>query len=132
MRRKRGGLTRLGWFWSYALKWTIGHGYRPHRAFGLALAFVIAGALFFSWGIAKGYMVEAKDQGKVPTTFNAVMYSLDTFLPIVNLRQKDYWVAKGGTGCAEWLRYYYWLHISAGWVLTTLGIAGLTGLVKKD
>jgi hypothetical protein len=28
------------------------------------------------------------------------------------------------------LRWYFWIHIIAGWVLTTLWVGGLTGLLK--
>jgi hypothetical protein len=30
------------------------------------------------------------------------------------------------------LRWYRWSHILAGWLLTTLAVAGFTGLVRKD
>jgi hypothetical protein len=56
---------------------------------------------------------------------------------LIGRRRKEYWVRKlirtfnirpSTTGA--WLRTYLWWHIIAGWVLTTLWVAGLTGLVK--
>ena len=32
----------------------------------------------------------------------------------------------------EFLRAYHWIHIGVGWLLITLGITGVTGLVRKD
>ena len=53
------------------------------------------------------------------------MYSLDAFVPLIDFHQAKLWLPKPG-----WLRGYLWLHTSAGWTLTTLLVAGLTGLVR--
>jgi hypothetical protein len=37
------------------------------------------------------------------------------------------WVTSGG-----FLRVYRWVHIGVGWLLITLGVAGVTGLVRKE
>jgi hypothetical protein len=74
--------------------------------------------------------------------FNAVIYSLEMFTPLVKLAMGDYWLpnAKRGTQhqfmkiklpkSGSLLRGYLWCHILAGWILSTLWVAGLTGLVK--
>ena len=124
--------------------------------------------------------------------FNAFIYSLETFVPLVKLGVSDYWtpnsncgaelrclrkrllplfkrawVERYRTACAEapvkspaprniiskgvrflrrcflffirsleplrfggLLRCYLWVHMAAGWVLTTLWVIGLTGLLK--
>ena len=77
-------------------------------------------------------------------TFNCVMYSLDAFVPLVDLHQTRHFLPNpnrgvplpsilgwllGTTGGA--LRVYMWVHIGAGWTLTTLLVVGLTGLVRK-
>ena len=64
--------------------------------------------------------------------FNLFVYSLDTFFPIVGLHQESFWLpsaeAPGG-----WLyRLYLWVHIGFGWLLTTLGVLSLTGIVRRD
>ncbi len=75
---------------------------------------------------------------------NPLLYSLDVFLPFVNLHQEHYWwpdadahgeymILKrkirvaGGT-----LRIYFWLQIIAGWLLSAIFIAGVTGLLRND
>ena len=37
----------------------------------------------------------------------------------------------GGAHTTDWLRGYLWFHIGCGWLLTTLLVVGLTGLVRK-
>jgi hypothetical protein len=86
--------------------------------------------------------------------FNPWMYSLDSFLPIINFGQKDYWSPEVPefnpsplssqqlhTASApspltitwvKFLRLYRWLHIAVGWLLIMLGIAGVTSLVRKE
>ncbi|MEK6674459.1 MAG: hypothetical protein AABZ47_02260 [Planctomycetota bacterium] len=77
--------------------------------------------------------------------FSAFLYSLDEFAPIINLRQGDYWIPNVNKDKLKWhdvygpdrrifcwiLRVYLRLHILAGWALSTLLVASLTGLVLK-
>ena len=70
--------------------------------------------------------------------FSAFWYSLDVFLPIdvsLDLQQKDFWQTGkqeqalfGGQGYKVWL----WAETLLGWFLTTIAVAGLTGIIKKD
>ncbi|HET6422650.1 MAG TPA: hypothetical protein VFG20_03140, partial [Planctomycetaceae bacterium] len=73
--------------------------------------------------------------------FNAIIYSLDVFAPFTYLHQANYWVPNPTRGerirlgfwsprPGELLRVYLWLHVVAGWLLTSLLVAGLTGLVQ--
>ena len=78
----------------------------------------------------------------VPTSypvFTAFVYSLDTLIPLVELHQQGYWLPNANEGSdwigftsGAWLRVYLWVHIGAGWVLTTLAVAGFTGLVRRE
>ncbi|MEK6676238.1 MAG: hypothetical protein AABZ47_11375, partial [Planctomycetota bacterium] len=77
--------------------------------------------------------------------FRAWVYSIDEFAPLVNLRQGDYWIPnlnrdvwaiKGWRGrfvrtYGRFLRFYLTCHIASGWILSTLLLAGLTGLVQR-
>jgi hypothetical protein len=54
-----------------------------------------------------------------------VLYTLDLLLPVVNLHQRDAWVAHGA---AQWGA----LLTIAGWILATAWIAALTGVFNKD
>ena len=89
--------------------------------------------------------------------FNALIYSLDVFIPLVDLNQVRYWLpnvkkkvksSKSKTYIkltsrkfSRWflskltnrkfLRCFFWFQILVGLVLTLLFVAGLTGLVRK-
>jgi hypothetical protein len=122
-RRSRGGLgwlaRRINWF----LGTTLGHGYRPVFALLWALGFIILG-----W-VLLGVFLEPTDfKTKDPAPpFSSFGYSLDAFLPIVNLHQEEARVPRDmGWNIA------LWIHIALGWLLTTLGVAGVTGLVRKE
>lgn len=89
---------------------------------------------------------------------NAFMYSVDAFVPIINFHQQDYWLPNANKGgntiipivslefpnnnllpklnisqakTGSLLRWYLWVHIFMGWVLTSLWVAGFTGLVRR-
>jgi len=77
-----------------------------------------------------------KPPGRDYPRFNAFVYSLDTFVPILDLHQESAWMpqpmrAEEGSW-AGWARGYLWVHIIFGWIFTTLAVLGFTGLVKKD
>jgi hypothetical protein len=160
-RRKYGNLNFASWIWRWLLKGVIGYGYRP--GYALIWAFVFVG---IGWGLAS-YNAdlftpterEAYRQTKfsasqiAPTAppyyppFNPIVYSIDTFLPIINLGQKDRWMPNIYRGhrvsLPNWLphrrvitgrllRLWLWIHIALGWLLTTLFVAGLTPVIRKD
>ena len=65
------------------------------------------------------------------------MYSVDTFVPLIDLHQSKYWLPNAKRGnkllglhIGGLLRLYLWIHIVMGWALTTLLVVGLTGLVR--
>jgi hypothetical protein len=150
------------WWWYNVFGWLIGYGYAPSRAFFISLAMISLGYFLFKIGYLssnqlilptdeKGYQKDAA--GKVCSKngkrefsddypkFNAFIYSLESFTPLLKLDQSSYWSpnAKRGASFSVWrlrlttgglLRVYLWFHMIAGWVLTSLWVGGLTGLVK--
>ena len=54
-----------------------------------------------------------------------IAYSLDMLIPVVRLREYHHKVELHG-----WARYYFYVHILAGYVLASFLIAGLAGLTK--
>ena len=71
-------------------------------------------------------------------SLDTVVYSLDVFVPLVDLHMASYWLPNANRGSVvmglrtgAFLRVYLWFHILAGWVLTTLFVVGLTGLVRR-
>ncbi len=146
--------------WNLVLEYTIGYGYRPLRALWWIAAFVIIGAILFGIGYRAGLITpteaaaynEFVSSGEAPPhypVFNAFVYSLENFLPVVVLYQDQYWRpnARRGIGGtihgsrtmlnrgeipSRVLRVYLWMHILAGWTITPLLFAGLSGLVRPD
>jgi hypothetical protein len=144
--RQFGNLGRLERLWNLVLQFTIGYGFRPLRALWWILGFVLLGAALFGAGYRMRIITptEASAYGKFAETgsapghyppFNAFVYSLENFLPVVDLHQGEYWrpnpaLPDSGTIPASLLRWYLWLHILAGWTLTPLLFAGLSGLIR--
>jgi len=75
--------------------------------------------------------------------FNPFVYSLESFTPLLSLDQSANWMpnANRSAQCHLWrwqitvtgseLRAYLWIHIITGWLLTTLWVGAVTGLVKS-
>jgi hypothetical protein len=70
--------------------------------------------------------VAKKTAGDTIPVFQPWIYSLDVLLPVVNLHQEEFWIPQGV------VRWWAWLAILAGWLLTTVVVAALSGLLKKD
>jgi len=138
-----GPINDLKWYWripaklwSLTLKVTIGYGYAPWRALFWAIGIVMLGTYLFGTGMKYGVIAPAHDKSESHFPFSAFWYSLDAFLPVVNLRQHDHWVPTAhhvtvwGIRYDEFLRRYLWIHILLGWTITTLFVAGVTGVLK--
>lgn len=140
-RARFGQLSFFGRPWHRLLGLTIGYGYWPWQALWFVLGIVILGWVLFAIGFRAGVMTPTKERTPRP---NALVYSLDTFVPLVDLHQGSYWLPdaekRGELRISEkltlpvsgsLLRWYLWSHIVAGWVLTTLLAVGLSGLVRR-
>ena len=67
------------------------------------------------------------------STFSSFAYAADLVIPIINLGQTDTWgpsTERGPWGKRLW-RYGFMLQI-AGWIVTALGAAAITGLIRRD
>lgn len=64
--------------------------------------------------------------------FNPILYSVDVFLPIVDLHQESLWIPNTGKPGGQFYMYYMIFHITAGWFFTTLFVAAVSGLVKAE
>ncbi len=146
--------------WSVMMQVTIGFGYVPLRALWWIAGFVGLGTILFGWGYRMRIITPTEEaayrefvaSGEAPPhypVFNPLVYSLENFLPVVELHQDKYWrpnprhrVSGRTTRSGEprdpsampsrLLRWYLWLHILAGWTITPLLFAGLSGLVRPD
>jgi hypothetical protein len=139
---------RLGRWANWLYGMTIQYGYRPQRALMFAPIFLVTLCFVFYTG-ATQLMVPIKPQAPSSTplpagslsypSFNPVAYAIETFVPILNLQQKESWrpddratCTTGPESCGRLLRIYIWIHMAAGWIITTFAVAGFTGLVRRD
>lgn len=75
---------------------------------------------------------------------NALAYSIDSMLPIISLRQHEYWIPTAdpvwnrehaepvSLGWHIALRFYTAMHIALGWTLSIFFVIGLTGVLRTD
>ena len=105
--------------------------------------------------LAKAAYQDAREVGMHPSVaaraavpdypgFNPLVFSLDVFVPLFNLHQEPYWAPDSGGGdLARWrfwregkfdwwwlLTAWYWIEIMAGWLLTSLLLLSVTGLLR--
>lgn len=148
--------------WYRYLGRLIGYGYEPFRAIKIGVAIVLVGSIVFAIGARRNLMAETKlaeevisiegESRLVSATyprFNPLVYSLDVFLPFVDLLQICYWLPGEkhtgphrsrnclmhvGRWSLKWsglLRAYFWFQTLAGWTLCTLLAAAVTGIVQS-
>lgn len=149
------------WFWYNCFGSLIGYGYQPWRPFFMSIGLIIFGAVLFRLGHRAGIVVSTKESGfasdplsgeKAPANrgldsqngpkFSAIIFSLESFTPLLRLDQSANWTPNayrgkrfglgkfGSITVGGLLRAYLWFHIIAGWVLTSLWVGSITGLVK--
>ena len=63
--------------------------------------------------------------------FNQFWYSVDIFVPLFDLGQETHWhPARNERGGFSWVTLWYWLEINAGWILTSLFLLSVTGVLR--
>jgi hypothetical protein len=124
-RRRRDQLTWMGRVWNRFLGLTVGYGYQVWRGALVLGLFVLAGWPIFAWAKAHHHMNALHKEQPQPQ-FHALLYSLDTVLPVINLGQKGYW---SPTGLAQ---SWYVLSVLAGWIMVTVILAALTARLVRD
>ena len=151
----------LSGFADVVLRFTIGYGYRPARAVGLALLLMLGLGLFFRAAWQAGDMtpnaapilvsaawIEATQShpdnpgafwsstgqaGQDWETFSGFAYGADLVIPIVNLGQENAWAPS--TSRSPLGRIGWWLRWFAkglGWVVTALAAGAITGVIRKE
>jgi len=132
------------------LKYTIGYGHRPLLTVLWAWAIVLFGWIVVRTAARANLMrptypenIPAADAQRHYESLNPLLYSIDLFFPFVNLHQEHYWWPDS-EAAAEWrifgrtfrlgtvIRYYLWFQIGAGWLLSAIFVAGVTGLIRND
>ena len=139
--------------WYHFLGRSIGYGHKPWLAMPWI---VIFGWALFAWGNSRGLITPPSESAyvednastrriaEVYPVFSSLAYSIDVFVPVFDLHQVKYWLpnAKRGPEIIEptsslalcWggvLLSWLWIETAFGWILTTLSLASLTGMVKR-
>ena len=84
------------------------------------------------------YMLSADGTPTLPAgrdyeTFNAVSYAVDLVVPIVSLGQEAAWAPSTTRGpWGWWLWGARWWLITLGWIVTAIGAAAVTGVIRRD
>lgn len=148
------------WVWDQLLRWVVGYGYYPFRSLlsllGLwAVAVWLAHLAWTTGDFAPNsgpvQMSErwqalamsaenpaqvwssASDAGRDWETFNRYAWAADLVIPIIDQGQTAAWApstARGDWGRRLW-RYGFLLQM-AGWIVTALGAAAITGIIRRD
>lgn len=118
-RNQRQGKTPMARTWSLLQDITVGYGYQPGRALAWLVILLAAGSIIFA------ITPPAPLQPTTAPHFNAVVYSLDLLLPVVDLGQKH---AFNPVGPEQWFSY---ILVAAGWVLVTTVAAGAARILSR-
>ncbi len=151
-RLKYGGLSAPQRVASRILRATVGYGYTPLRALWYIAFFVILGSILFGWGYNAHVVTPLETKPPIwhVHPFNPFIYSLENFLPLVDLHMAKHWMPNPNAWpialvspfsevpipsppwLGRFLRCYLWAHILLGWFFTSMFIAGITGLVRRE
>jgi sRNA-binding regulator protein Hfq len=121
----------------------IGYGWKPWNA--IIFFLLLSSGVFWCADTELQVMQPSKERvymhedfkksGAIPSTypkFNPFIYSVDTFVPFVNLHQENYWLPDASKPYGRWFRLYFWLHIAFGWGLSTWLAVMLTTLFTRS
>lgn len=143
------------------MRFAVGYGYRPGRVLGLAILLILGLGMFFqkTWDagdmapnaapilVSSGWISATQTHADNPAkfwsakgnpgqdweTFQSFAYAADLVVPIVNLGQEAAWAPS--TSRNEWGQMGWWIRWfakAAGWIITALGAAAVTGAVRQD
>ena len=150
----------LRWPFDHILGFLVGYGYFPSRALVAALIIIIASYAGITCVWKSGdmtpsaapilvsadwkYYAKHSDNpgrdwsandgpGRDYETFKPLLYAVDVFVPLVSLGQENAWgpsTSRGRSGrIAHWVQPVVEL---LGWIVTALGAAAMTGVIRRD
>ncbi|MBU2981346.1 hypothetical protein KO498_05915 [Lentibacter algarum] len=142
-----------------ALSLIVGYGYLPARSLVLAVVMIASAALFYSYVWVNGGMVPntpvvlnspswaaameerpsaparlwAKGEiGQHYETFFSPTYAADVFIPLIDFGQETAWAPTTATKLGTFAWAMAWLLKGFGWIVTALGAAAITGIIRRD
>jgi hypothetical protein len=149
------------WLWDVLIRYVAGYGYKPWLSLawlgGLIGLMMLAAQFTWTAGdfapnsaviltsqdwktIADGPSenpaadwTDTQAPGKDYETFYSFAYALDVVVPVLDLGQTDAWApspARGNWG--YWMFYAQKMFIVAGWVVTAIAAAAISGMIRRD
>jgi hypothetical protein len=128
-------------FWAFTrLLEMVGYGYRPALALIPALTVVYVGAAAVKRGWEVGVLERAETAAAVQPDVPAppevalvpLAYSLEAFVPIVELGQVEAFRPDMAKRWGWWLQVYMWGHGFLGWLIGGIAVAGILGLFRRE
>ena len=140
-RRDRGGMPLASRLWSGFLDVTVRYGYGMYRPLLIVLFAGFAGTVFFYLAQVNGIMEAVSGSQGAPVDANKctsaypcffpLTYAFEILLPVINLRQVNFWLPSGATGWGRVLLVWVWIAIASGWVITVAVAAGIGHLFSE-
>lgn len=143
----------LYWLWDVMLRAVVGYGYAPGRALIWLVFFwaIASGLAQMAWQtdafvpnqVSSASQADFDDQTSIAAwrngggrdweRFNAIIYGADLVIPVVELGQVSAWSPSAERGpWGERLWRYKALLIAAGWLVSALGAAAITGIIRRE
>lgn len=122
-RRRREQLAPPRRLLDIALDGLVRYGFSTWRAMAL-LGVLLAAAAVAYWQAYPAMFFPAAAEDRTPA-FQPIAYAADVLLPIIDLKQYSSWIAQG------WVATVSWVLIAVGWLLSTVAVVGLTGVLAK-
>ncbi len=140
--------AKLTTFWMWPIKAPIGYGYDPENAIWGLLGLTGIGALIYWRAQRMGEIVPSDKDAyagfkSTPSAlpshypqFQPVVFSLENTFPLVKLGQTDRWQCDPKPtrhfSRRRLLRWTIWIQIILGWLLATLFLAAVSGIVQHN
>lgn len=150
-RTRYSGFGRVRQIARHILDGVLGYGFSKFRPIWIVLVWAVFSAFCFQAAYQRGVIVPSA--GEHPrVTFNALVYAIDTLVPIVDLNQKKNWVVEplsvqsraahiGGQTWCDWAGavcelpdwgagFLVFFNTFFGWIMTSFFVAGISGLLR--
>ncbi len=125
-RERRQFLRGFSWLWNLAQDWLAGYGRHLEWVLPWSAILIVIGALVF-WRERGMETQRPDDAERLKNRYHPVWYSLDLFLPIIDLGETNAWAPRKDRRAA---RLYMRFHIILGHLLVPIGLAAWTGIIK--
>jgi hypothetical protein len=123
----------------------VGWGYAPWRLASVWVVMLAIAVIIFHWAGTHDELrpsaLPAFTAGRPPSSshcrpnypcFESLTYSLDDILPIVDLKQRDYWYVDTRTQSGRWVGVANLVFTLLGWIFATLLAASFTNVLRRE